>query len=166
MAPISALGGTMTWRTVALTDWIAAGDYVVRMRIHFTTSYVNGAVIFGHSRRDRDLRLSFSAGGTLSDAGDLTLQATDGVTPNSSLSTNTTTNVGLKHAEGLLVTSQSHVQGLQQSLRGEVIHDDSLIDWNSNFALSVGVRIQTQIENQLFWGAGNAAEVRIASANV
>ena len=43
-------------------DWIAAGDYVVRMRIHFTTSYVNGAVIFGHSRRDRDLRLSFSAG--------------------------------------------------------------------------------------------------------
>jgi hypothetical protein len=44
------------------SDWVAAGDYVVKMRVHFTTSYVSGAIVLGHWRRDRDLRLSFAAG--------------------------------------------------------------------------------------------------------
>jgi len=47
---------------VRSADWLAAGAYVVRMRIHFTTAFVSGAVVFGHWRRDRDLRLDFSAG--------------------------------------------------------------------------------------------------------
>ena len=46
-------------RTVA---WQEPGAYVLRGRVHFTTSYVSGAIVCGHSRRDRDLRLHFSAG--------------------------------------------------------------------------------------------------------
>jgi hypothetical protein len=42
--------------------WHGPGNYVVRGRVHFTTAYVAGAIVFGHSRRDRDLRLHFAAG--------------------------------------------------------------------------------------------------------
>ncbi|HEX5052562.1 MAG TPA: hypothetical protein VFZ65_12375 [Planctomycetota bacterium] len=42
--------------------WQGPGAYVVRGRVHFTTSYVSGCIVFGHTRRDRDLRLFFSAG--------------------------------------------------------------------------------------------------------
>ena len=42
--------------------WQAPGSYVLRGRVHFTTSYVSGAIVFGHTRRDRDLRLVFSWG--------------------------------------------------------------------------------------------------------
>lgn len=42
--------------------WIAPGSYVLRGRVHFTTSYVRGAIVFGHARRDRDLRLRFTSG--------------------------------------------------------------------------------------------------------
>ena len=42
--------------------WLSPGHYVVRGRVHFTTSYVSGAIVFGHARRDRNLRLSFSSG--------------------------------------------------------------------------------------------------------
>jgi hypothetical protein len=42
--------------------WLAPGHYVVRGRVHFTTSFVSGAIVFGHGRRDRDLRLGFSSG--------------------------------------------------------------------------------------------------------
>lgn len=43
-------------------EWQAPGDYVLRGRVHFTTSFVSGAIVFGHTRRDRDLRLGFSSG--------------------------------------------------------------------------------------------------------
>lgn len=46
-------------RTVA---WQPPGRYVLRGRVHFTTSFVSGALVFGHVRRDRDLRLHFSSG--------------------------------------------------------------------------------------------------------
>ncbi|HEU4417753.1 MAG TPA: hypothetical protein VFT55_02380, partial [Planctomycetota bacterium] len=42
--------------------WQAPGTYVLRGRVHFTTSYASGAIVFGHTRRDRDLRLTFSWG--------------------------------------------------------------------------------------------------------
>jgi len=42
--------------------WQPPGSYVLRGRVHFTTSFVAGAIVFGHGRRDRDLRLKFSAG--------------------------------------------------------------------------------------------------------
>ena len=38
------------------------GRYAISCRIQFTTSYVNGALVLGHGRRDRNVRLSFSAG--------------------------------------------------------------------------------------------------------
>ena len=46
-------------RTEALQH---AGRYLIRCRIQFTTSYVSGALVFGYRRRDRNLRLGFSAG--------------------------------------------------------------------------------------------------------
>lgn len=42
--------------------WIPPGRYVVRARVYLTTAYVSGAIVFGHTRRDRDLRVGFSAG--------------------------------------------------------------------------------------------------------
>ncbi len=42
--------------------WHGPGDYVLRGRVHFTTSYVDGALVFGHQRRDRNLRLEFTSG--------------------------------------------------------------------------------------------------------
>lgn len=42
-----------------------AGRYVLRTRVHFTTSFVSGCVVLGLQRRDRNLRLRFSAGNFL-----------------------------------------------------------------------------------------------------
>lgn len=42
--------------------WQPPGAYVLRGRVHFTTSYAAGAIVFGHTRRDRGLRLRFSSG--------------------------------------------------------------------------------------------------------
>lgn len=41
--------------------WHGPGAYTVRGRVHFTTSYVEGAVVLGHQRRDRNVLLSFTA---------------------------------------------------------------------------------------------------------
>ena len=41
---------------------VAPGRYLVRCRVQFTTSYVSGALILGYGRRDRNVRLGFSAG--------------------------------------------------------------------------------------------------------
>ncbi len=38
------------------------GRYRVRCRIQFTTSYVSGALILGYTRRDRNVRVGFTAG--------------------------------------------------------------------------------------------------------
>ncbi len=43
-------------------NWIEPGHYVLRGRVHWTTSFVSGAVVFGYTRRDRNVRLGFSAG--------------------------------------------------------------------------------------------------------
>ncbi len=48
-------------RDLPLEDILAAAERI-RGRVHFTTSYVDGAIVFGSTRRDRDLRLSFTAG--------------------------------------------------------------------------------------------------------
>ena len=47
---------------VHTVSWQAPGVYTLRGRVHFTTSYASGAIVFGHTRRDRDLRLEFSTG--------------------------------------------------------------------------------------------------------
>jgi hypothetical protein len=43
-------------------DWLMPGRYRVKGRIHFTTTYVDGAIVFGYTRRDRHLRFTFKAG--------------------------------------------------------------------------------------------------------
>ncbi|MHC4815616.1 MAG: hypothetical protein ACYTFN_21295 [Planctomycetota bacterium] len=47
---------------VRTREWQQAGDYVFRTRVHFTTSFVSGALILGYTRRDRNIRLRFGAG--------------------------------------------------------------------------------------------------------
>ena len=42
--------------------WLAPGEYVLRGRVHFTTSYASGDLVFGLVRRDRSVRLHFSSG--------------------------------------------------------------------------------------------------------
>lgn len=42
--------------------WLAPGHYVLRGHVHWTTSYVSGAIVLGHTRRDRSIRIPFSAG--------------------------------------------------------------------------------------------------------
>jgi hypothetical protein len=42
--------------------WLTPGHYVIRGRVHWTTSYVSGAIVLGHTRRDRSIRIGFSAG--------------------------------------------------------------------------------------------------------
>ena len=43
-------------------DWLTPGYYRIKTRIHFTTTYVSGAIVVGHTRRDRNIRFSFTAG--------------------------------------------------------------------------------------------------------
>lgn len=43
-------------------EWLAPGRARIRGRVTFTTTYVSGAIVFGYTRRDRNLRLSFTAG--------------------------------------------------------------------------------------------------------
>lgn len=42
--------------------WLMPGTYRITARIKFTTSYTAGSVVFGYSRRDRNVRFRFSAG--------------------------------------------------------------------------------------------------------
>lgn len=50
---------------VRAEEWLLPGVYRLRTRIQFTTSYVNGCVLAGYTRRDRNLRFHFSAGSFL-----------------------------------------------------------------------------------------------------
>ncbi len=43
-------------------EWVLPGTWRLDARIRFTTSFVNGAVIFGYADREENLRFSFSAG--------------------------------------------------------------------------------------------------------
>ncbi len=43
-------------------EWLLPGTYRVRTRVRITTSFVSGAVVIGHTRRDRNVRFDFSAG--------------------------------------------------------------------------------------------------------
>jgi hypothetical protein len=47
---------------VRTNEWLPAGDHVLRLRVHLTTAFVEGAFVVGHWRRDRGVRLSFAAG--------------------------------------------------------------------------------------------------------
>jgi len=43
-------------------EWLGPGHYRLKTRVHFTTTYVSGAIVIGHTRRDRNVRLHFTAG--------------------------------------------------------------------------------------------------------
>ena len=42
--------------------WMEPGRWRLSTRVHFTTSYVSGALIIGYTRRDRQVRMGFNAG--------------------------------------------------------------------------------------------------------
>ncbi len=54
---------------VRSAEWQAPGSYRFETTVHFTTSFVSGALILGNERRDRNLRLYFSAGDFLYSVG-------------------------------------------------------------------------------------------------
>ncbi len=75
-------------------------------------------------------------------------------------------NIGFKDAEDRFMALNRHLQRSQQSLGRVEIHNDPLLDmdrilWNSN-----GLGIQTKVNNELFWRACNAAEIRIKGDRV
>lgn len=43
-------------------EWVSSGRVVLRTRVELLTSYVNGSIVLAHERRDRAVRLSFTAG--------------------------------------------------------------------------------------------------------
>ena len=47
---------------VHTAEWFGPEPYVFKTKVHFTTAFVRGAVILGFTRRDRNIRLGFSAG--------------------------------------------------------------------------------------------------------
>lgn len=47
---------------VRTASWQQAGHWVLRTRVHFTTSFVRGAFVINNTRRDRNIRLNFRAG--------------------------------------------------------------------------------------------------------
>lgn len=47
---------------VHTAEWFGPEPYVFKTKVHFTTSFVRGAIILGFTRRDRNIRLGFSAG--------------------------------------------------------------------------------------------------------
>ncbi|MEQ1631295.1 MAG: hypothetical protein ABL997_02905 [Planctomycetota bacterium] len=47
---------------VRTVEWFPPGEHVFKLRVHLTTSYVDGAIIVGHWRRDRGIKIGFSAG--------------------------------------------------------------------------------------------------------
>ncbi|MFH0946977.1 MAG: hypothetical protein V2A76_17435, partial [Planctomycetota bacterium] len=42
--------------------WLPPGRHRLEMTVHFTTAYVDGALILGYTRRDRNVRLTFTGG--------------------------------------------------------------------------------------------------------
>lgn len=47
---------------VRTQEWLPPGDHVLRLRVHLTTAFVEGAFVVGHWRRDRGVRIGFAAG--------------------------------------------------------------------------------------------------------
>ncbi|MFQ5504268.1 MAG: hypothetical protein ACE5F1_05640, partial [Planctomycetota bacterium] len=47
---------------VRTREWLPPGKHVLEARVSLTTSYAKGAIVLGHTRRDRNLRLEFVAG--------------------------------------------------------------------------------------------------------
>ena len=50
--------------------WLSPGRYRLHATIAFTTSYVDGAVVLGHTRRDRNVRFTFNAGDLMYSVGE------------------------------------------------------------------------------------------------
>lgn len=55
---------------VRTKDWLGPGVLRVRCRVRFTTSFASGAIVLGYARRDRNVRVGFSAGDFLYSIGE------------------------------------------------------------------------------------------------
>ena len=63
------------------------------------------------------------------------------------------------------MTLKSHGQGTEEPLCREVIHNDTLANGYCDFALSVWIRVQSKIQNQLFRSTRDPAEVGITGSH-
>ncbi len=55
-------GAALRHAFVRSREWLPAGRYRLSTRVHFTTTYVSGAIVFGMLRRDRTVNFGFSSG--------------------------------------------------------------------------------------------------------
>ncbi|MCB9886809.1 MAG: hypothetical protein H6838_15055 [Planctomycetes bacterium] len=153
--------------------WHGPGAYVVRGRVHFTTAYVAGAIVFGHQRRDRNLRLRFSAGDFDYSAGrserdhrqgvlDVKLEGLwerDGNLPDTIPSAQIDLPAGQSWFDFAL-----HVRGARAlvEINGEAVcryavHDGSPIEGQIGFAMSTGaIRVQQPTVQELATGTAAA----------
>ena len=153
--------------------WYGPGAYVLRGRVHFTTSYAAGAIVFGHSRRDRNLRLTFSSGDFDYAAnrserndrrGSLRVQL-DGLWERDGKLPETTPGAQIDLADGQSWFDFAvHVRGARVlvEINGEAVcryavHDGSPIEGQVGFATSTGaIRVQQPTVQLLATGAAAA----------
>ena len=70
--------------------------------------------------------------------------------------------VGFQHAEGRLVPLNGHLQGMQHPLGREEVGDDPLRNHDRLGGDAKRLRIQTEVDDQLFRRARDAAEIGVA----
>jgi hypothetical protein len=82
------------------------------------------------------------------------------------LNSHTLLNVGFQNAEDLFVALHRHAQCGKQSLGGEEIHDDPLLDMDRILRDPNWLGIQAKIDDQFFWRAGDSAKVRVKGNSI
>ena len=70
--------------------------------------------------------------------------------------------VCLQHSEGLFMPLECQLQSVEHPLGRVVIRDNPLGNHDRFAGHTDRLRIQTEIDNQFFGGAGHAAEIRVA----
>jgi len=74
---------------------------------------------------------------------------------------NTLLNVGFDVAKDFLVSLHRYMQSVQKTLGRVKVQDDSLVDVDGLIARAHWLGVQTEVNNQLFGRAGDAAKIRV-----
>src|SRR5689334_21121892 len=81
--------------------------------------------------------------------------------PTTAITNHALLHVGLKHAKGLFMPLNRHVQRLEHALRGVVVDDNPLLDVDRLGRHTERLLVQSEVENKLFGRTRDAAEVCI-----
>ena len=64
------------------------------------------------------------------------------------------------------MTLHRHVQGCQETLRREEIHDDSLLDSDRFCRNAHRLAVQSEVDDEFFRGSRNATKIRVRTDRV